>query len=234
MFVPAFNGLFAPYWRTDARGIIVGLSGNITRAHLARATLEAVAHQSRELLETMDAECGEGGGAGAGAGGSGSGSGDHRHALKVDGGMTANNLLMQYQSDITRRRVVRPVVAETTALGAAYAAGLATGFWGSTKELEEHWKPSKAWSPVMALEARAAANSTWERAVARSLFWHGDVAKVDPFPTLLRSINIPRVKVFSSSTLYLAAAGAFCAGAAAAALAFNVMKKKEEEGVARR
>ena len=188
--MPAFNGLYAPYWRTDARGVLVGLSGNVRRAHIARATLEAVAHQSRQLLEAMDAEASlhdlGGGGAGARAG-SGSGS---PAELKVDGGMTANALLMQFQADVTGRVVVRPQVAETTALGAAYAAGLAVGFWRDTRELAEHWQMSASWRPGMAREAVAASCSDWERAVARSLNWSlGEGAGAldrDPALALLR------------------------------------------------
>ena len=195
--MPAFNGLYAPYWRTDARGVLVGLSGNVGRAQIARATLEAVAHQSRQLLETMDAEAGSGGGGGGGRG----------RSLKVDGGMTANSLLMQFQSCITGRRVVRPVVAETTALGAAYAAGLAVGFWKDTEELAQQWKQSATWEPKMAREAVASTCLDWERAVARSLNWHHhhhhhhhhhsaaaavEAKAADPALALLRAPLLPR------------------------------------------
>lgn len=186
--MPAFNGLYAPYWRTDARGVLVGLSGNVGKAHIARATLEAVAHQSRQLLETMDAEASAHalvGGAGAGASGAAA-----RSELKVDGGMTANALLMQFQADVTGREVVRPQVAETTALGAAYAAGLAVGFWADTRELEAHWQMSARWRPAMPAAAVRASCANWERAVARSLNWSlGEGAGAldrDPALALLR------------------------------------------------
>ena len=129
-FVPAFSGLFAPYWRSDARGAIVGLSRFNTNAHLARATLEAICYQSRDVAEAMEKD-----------------SGVVLEVLKVDGGVTANELCMQIQSDVLGVAVSRPVVAETTALGAAYAAGLAVGFWSSTDELRENWNESKRWEP---------------------------------------------------------------------------------------
>ena len=125
--MPAFSGLFAPYWRSDARGAIVGLSRFNTNAHLARATLEAICYQSRDVSEAMEAD-----------------SGVHVEVLKVDGGVTANDLCMQLQADILGVPVSRPVVAETTALGAAYAAGLAVGFWNDTDELRENWNESTA------------------------------------------------------------------------------------------
>ena len=134
---PAFSGLFAPYWRSDARGAIVGLSRFNTNAHLARATLEAICYQSRDVGEAMEQD-----------------SGVHLEVLKVDGGVTANDLCMQMQADILGVPVSRPVVAETTALGAAYAAGLATGFWSTTDELQANWNESKRWTP--AVERRAA------------------------------------------------------------------------------
>src|SRR6476660_4850721 len=129
-FVPAFSGLFAPYWRSDARGAIVGLSRFNTNAHLARATLEAICYQSLDVVDAMEAD-----------------SGVHLEVLKVDGGITANDLCMQVQADVLGVPVSRPVVAETTALGAAYAAGLATGFWKDTDELREHWHESRRWEP---------------------------------------------------------------------------------------
>ncbi len=172
MLVPAFNGLFAPHWRTDARGVLVGLSGSVTRAHIARATLEAVAHQSRELLAAMDAEAG----------------GGHGGELKVDGGMTQNALLMQFQADVTGRRVVRPVVSETTALGAAYAAGLAVGVWKSQAELSAQWEKGAQWEPAAGSEAAgrvARSVRDWERAVARSVNWAIAPDAADPALALL-------------------------------------------------
>ena len=185
MFVPAFNGLYAPYWRTDARGVLVGLSGNVGRGQIARATLEAVAHQSRQLLETMDAEAQAHGGGAPGASSSGA-----PPPFKVDGGMTGNSLLMQFQADVTGRRVVRPKVAETTALGAAYAAGLAQGFWKDTAELAAQWKESQSWTPRMPADSVALSCVNWERAVARSLNWSAPDAcaktlRADPALSLL-------------------------------------------------
>ena len=136
-FVPAFSGLFAPYWRSDARGAIVGLSRFNTNAHLARATLEAICYQSRDVAEAMEKD-----------------SGVHLDVLKVDGGVTANELCMQIQADVLGVPVSRPVVAETTALGAAYAAGLAVGFWKNTDELRENWNESKRWEPQWSDEQR--------------------------------------------------------------------------------
>jgi len=160
VFVPAFNGLFAPHWRSDARGVLTGLSGHTTRAHIVRAALEAIAFQSLEIIRTMqrDREAGAGGGrAAAGA------------ALRVDGGMTANSLLMQFQADLAGCDVVRPVVAETTALGAAYAAGLAVGFWRDLAELKTHWKAGAVWKPSMRPEQAQALVTAWARAVEKSL-----------------------------------------------------------------
>jgi glycerol kinase len=153
-FVPAFSGLFAPYWRSDARGAIVGLSRYNTNAHLARATLEAICYQSRDVSEAMEQD-----------------SGVHLDVLKVDGGVTANDLCMQLQADILGVPVSRPVVAETTALGAAYAAGLATGFWKSTDELRVNWNESKRWTPTWTQEQRAAGYAGWKKAVQRTLDW---------------------------------------------------------------
>src|SRR6195952_4685398 len=129
-FVPAFSGLFAPYWRSDARGAIVGLSRFNTNAHVARATLEAICYQSRDVVDAMEAD-----------------SGVHLEVLKVDGGITANDLCMQIQADVLGVDVSRPVVAETTALGAAYAAGLAVGFWKDTDELRQNWNEARHWTP---------------------------------------------------------------------------------------
>jgi len=153
-FVPAFSGLFAPYWRSDARGAIVGLSRFNTNAHLARATLEAICYQSRDVAEAMEQD-----------------SGVHLEILKVDGGVTANDLAMQLQADILGVPVSRPVVAETTALGAAYAAGLATKFWQNTEELRAHWNESKRWVPEWTDEQRAAGYQGWKKAVERTLNW---------------------------------------------------------------
>lgn len=153
-FVPAFSGLFAPYWRSDARGAIVGMSRFNTNAHLARATLEAICYQSRDVSEAMEQD-----------------SGVHVEVLKVDGGVTANDLCMQLQSDILGVPVSRPVVAETTALGAAYAAGLAVGFWSTTDELRENWNESKRWDPQWSDEQRDAGYAGWQKAVQRTLDW---------------------------------------------------------------
>ena len=153
-FVPAFSGLFAPYWRSDARGAIVGLSRFNTNAHLARATLEAICYQSRDVAEAMEKD-----------------SGVVLEVLKVDGGVTANELCMQIQSDVLGVTVSRPVVAETTALGAAYAAGLAVGFWGSTDELRENWNESKRWEPQWNDEQRETGYGQWKKAVTRTLDW---------------------------------------------------------------
>ena len=153
-FVPAFSGLFAPYWRSDARGAIVGLSRYNTNAHLARATLEAICYQSRDVSEAMEQD-----------------SGVHLDTLKVDGGVTANDLCMQLQADILGVPVSRPVVAETTALGAAYAAGLATGFWSTTEELRANWNESRRWTPQWDDEQRAGGYAGWKKAVDRTLNW---------------------------------------------------------------
>ena len=150
--MPAFSGLFAPYWRSDARGAIVGLSRYNTNAHLARATLEAICYQSRDVSEAMEQD-----------------SGVHLEVLKVDGGVTANDLCMQLQADILGVPVSRPVVAETTALGAAYAAGLATGFWSTTEELRANWNESKRWLPQWNDEQRAGGYAGWKKAVERTL-----------------------------------------------------------------
>jgi glycerol kinase len=153
-FVPAFSGLFAPYWRSDARGAIVGLSRYNTNAHLARATLEAICYQSRDVAEAMEKD-----------------SGVHLEVLKVDGGVTANELCMQIQADVLGVNVSRPVVSETTALGAAYAAGLAVGFWKSTDELRTNWNESKRWEPQWSDEQRANGYERWKKAVQRTLDW---------------------------------------------------------------
>jgi len=153
-FVPAFSGLFAPYWRSDARGAIVGLSRYNTAAHIARATLESICYQSRDVVDAMAQD-----------------SGVTLDVLKVDGGITANNLCMQIQADVLGVPVSRPVVAETTALGAAYAAGLAVGFWKSTDELRDNWNESKRWEPSWTDEQRTAGYAQWKKAVQRTLDW---------------------------------------------------------------
>ncbi len=153
-FVPAFSGLFAPYWRSDARGAIVGLSRFNTNAHLARATLEAICYQSRDVAVAMEKD-----------------SGVKLEVLKVDGGVTANELCMQIQSDILGVTVSRPVVAETTALGAAYAAGLAVGFWQNTDELRENWNEAKRWTPEWDDAQRETGYKQWKKAVERTLDW---------------------------------------------------------------
>ena len=153
-FVPAFSGLFAPYWRSDARGVIVGLSRASTKAHLARAALEAIAYQTRDVLDAMSA--------------------DSKVALKsmrVDGGATANNLLMQIQSDVMGIEIIRPQIIETTALGAAYAAGLAVGVWASPNELRNKWREDHRWSSTQNPDLRAEKYAQWKKAVNRTLNW---------------------------------------------------------------
>ncbi|EJZ06762.1 glycerol kinase GlpK [Mycolicibacterium vaccae] len=153
-FVPAFSGLFAPYWRSDARGAIVGLSRFNTNAHVARATLEAICYQSRDVVDAMAAD-----------------SGVRLEVLKVDGGITANDLCMQIQADVLGVDVVKPVVAETTALGAAYAAGLAVGFWDGPDDLRANWQEGKRWSPEWSEDQRSAGHAGWRKAVQRTLDW---------------------------------------------------------------
>jgi glycerol kinase len=152
--VPAFSGLFAPYWRSDARGVIVGLSRQSNRSHIARAALEATAFQTRDVVQAMIAD-----------------SGVQLSRLKVDGGMCVNELLMQFQSDILDAAVVRPKITETTALGAAYAAGLAVGFWKNTDELRENWQTDKTWQPSMKSQDREQLCDLWNKAVNRSFGW---------------------------------------------------------------
>ncbi|MEV4155620.1 glycerol kinase GlpK [Nocardia salmonicida] len=153
-FVPAFSGLFAPYWRSDARGAIVGLSRYSTNAHLARATLESICYQTRDVVEAMQAD-----------------SGVRLDVLRVDGGVTANELCMQLQADFLGVPVSLPVVAETTALGAAYAAGLAVGFWADTDELLQNWNQAKRWHPSSSAQQRERGYARWKKAVARTLDW---------------------------------------------------------------
>lgn len=152
--VPAFSGLYAPYWKDDARGVIAGLTRYATRAHLARAALESTAYQVRDVVEAMQAD-----------------SGISLATLKTDGGMVANELLMQFQSDILDVPVVRPKVSETTALGAAYAAGLAVGYWRNTHDLRANWGVDKTWTPVMEAKTRDHYYKSWKKAVQRSFAW---------------------------------------------------------------
>jgi glycerol kinase len=153
-FVPAFSGLFAPYWKSDARGAIVGMTRYVTKGHIARAVLEATAFQTREVLDAMNAD-----------------SGVDLTALKVDGGMVFNNTLMQFQADILGVPVIRPKVAETTALGAAYAAGLAVGFWSAVEDLRANWGKDKDWTPKMDAGKRKELYSSWKKAVTRTFDW---------------------------------------------------------------
>ena len=153
-FVPAFSGLFAPYWRSDARGAIVGITRYVNKGHIARAVLEATAFQTREVLDAMEKD-----------------SSVKLTALKVDGGMVFNELLMQFQADILNVPVIRPKVAETTALGAAYAAGLAVGFWKDYDELRANWGMDKQWKPSMAQEKRQSLYSGWKKAVTKTFNW---------------------------------------------------------------
>jgi glycerol kinase len=152
--VPAFSGLFAPHWRPDARGAIVGLTRFVNRGHLARAALEATAYQTREVVEAMNAD-----------------SGVDLTELRVDGGMVVNDLLMQFQADILDVPVVRPAVTETTALGAAYAAGLAVGFWESTDEIRANWSVGERWEPAMSADHRDELFADWKKAVTRTFDW---------------------------------------------------------------
>ncbi|MGD9216063.1 MAG: glycerol kinase GlpK [Desulfobacteraceae bacterium] len=152
--VPAFSGLFAPYWRSDARGAVVGLTRFVNKGHLARAVLEANAYQALDIVEAMDKD-----------------SGVALQRLKVDGGMAANELLMQFQADVLNVPVIRPQVTETTALGAAYAAGLATGFWSGLDELRSNWAQDKVWQPDMDDGVRSAGVDNWHKAIQRTLDW---------------------------------------------------------------
>ena len=153
-FVPAFSGLFAPYWRSDARGAIVGMTRYVNKGHFARATLEATAFQTREVLDAMNAD-----------------SGVELTALKVDGGMVFNEMLMEFQADVLDVPVVRPKVAETTALGAAYAAGLAVGFWENTDDMRANWGVDKTWTPDEGSNASTEMYGEWKRAVTRTFDW---------------------------------------------------------------
>jgi glycerol kinase len=153
-FVPAFSGLFAPYWRSEARGVIAGLTRYVNKGHIARAVLEATAWQTREVLDAMNAD-----------------SGVELTALKVDGGMVFNELLMQFQSDVLGVPVIRPKVAETTALGAAYAAGLAVGFWAEVEDLRANWAKDKEWKPALDEKTRDTEYRFWKKAVTRTFDW---------------------------------------------------------------
>ena len=155
-FVPAFSGLYAPHWKETARGVIAGLTRYANKSHIARAALEATAYQTREVLDAMVAD-----------------SGVAISELRVDGGMVVNELLMRFQADMLNAPVVRPKVIETTALGAAYAAGLATGYWTSTDDIAANWRADKTWTPAMEPERRNKLFSSWNKAVSRSLDWVG-------------------------------------------------------------
>jgi glycerol kinase len=152
--VPAFSGLFAPYWKANARGVVAGLTRFVNNGHIARAALESTAFQSREVADAMNAD-----------------SGVDLESLKVDGGMVVNETLMQFQADILGVPVIRPKVAETTSLGAAYAAGLATGFWAEVEDLRENWVEDKRWEPQMDAAARDEAYRYWKKAVERTFDW---------------------------------------------------------------
>jgi glycerol kinase len=153
-FVPAFSGLFAPYWRSDARGVIVGLTRAATKAHLARAALEAICYQTRDVMDAMVAD-----------------SGVPMTEMRVDGGITANSLCMQMQADIMGIDITRPLVTETTALGAAYAAGLAVGFWKDIEELKKQWQQSRRWNPNSTSADREKGYASWKKAIERTLDW---------------------------------------------------------------
>ena len=153
-FVPAFAGLFAPRWRPDARGIIAGLTGFVNSSHIARAVLESTAYQTKEIFDAMQMDAGI-----------------TISSLKVDGGMTASGLLMQFQADMLDVPVVRPVITETTALGAAYAAGLSSGFWKNLDELKKHWGEDRRWTPSMNKESRDDKYRQWNKAVEKTLNW---------------------------------------------------------------
>jgi glycerol kinase len=153
-FVPAFSGLYAPYWRSDARGVIAGLTRFANKGHLARAVLESTAFQTREVLEAMERD-----------------SGIRLFSLRTDGGMVENELLMQFQSDILNIPVLRPVIKETTALGAAYAAGLAVGFYSNLEDLRQNWAVETTWEARMDAEQREHLYRGWKKAVTRSFDW---------------------------------------------------------------
>jgi glycerol kinase len=156
-FVPAFSGLFAPYWKSEARGALVGLTRFVNKGHIARAALEATAFQSKEVMDAVNLD-----------------TGNPLTELKVDGGMVQNEVLMQFQADILGVPVVRPVVAETTALGAAYAAGLAVGFWKDFDDLRKNWQEDKRWEPSMEEDERARQYRLWKKAVTKTFDWVDD------------------------------------------------------------
>ncbi|MUN07080.1 FGGY-family carbohydrate kinase, partial [Agromyces luteolus] len=156
-FVPAFSGLFAPYWRPDARGALVGLTRYVNKGHIARAALEAIAFQTRDVVEAVNADAGI-----------------DLTELRVDGGATANDTLLQFQADILGVPVVRPVVAETTALGAAYAAGLAVGFWADLDDLAKNWQEDRRWEPAMDEAEQGRLVRNWKKAVTKTLDWVDD------------------------------------------------------------
>ena len=153
-FVPAFSGLFAPYWRSDARGVIVGLTRFVNSGHIARAALEATAFQTKEVIDAMEID-----------------SGVRLTALKVDGGMVYNGLLMQFQADLLQVPVIRPSIAETTALGAAYGAGLAVGYWSGISDLKQNWIKDHEWQPNMDKRSVEQRISRWKKAVKKSFNW---------------------------------------------------------------
>ena len=153
-FVPAFSGLYAPHWRADARGTIAGLTRFASAGHIARAALEATAYQTMDVVRAMEQD-----------------SGIPIHTLKVDGGMVLNNLLMQFQSDMLNVPVVRPATVETTALGAAYAAGLAVGYWNGLDDLRANWAVARTWAPSMDDARRESLAASWRKAVDRSFGW---------------------------------------------------------------
>jgi glycerol kinase len=153
-FVPAFSGLYAPYWRSDARGLIAGLTGFASAGHIARAALEATAYQTLDVMRAMEQDSGIG-----------------IRTLRVDGGMVANELLMQFQADVLNVPVVRPATLETTALGAAYAAGLAVGYWRGLDDLRANWAVTRTWIPSMPAEQRTRLTAGWQKAVERSFGW---------------------------------------------------------------
>jgi glycerol kinase len=153
-FVPAFSGLYAPYWRADARGIIAGLTRFATAGHIARAALEAVAYQTMDVVRAMEQD-----------------SGVAMRSLRVDGGMVVNQTLMQFQADMLNVPVVRPRVLETTALGAAYAAGLAVGYWQGPEDLRANWEVAQTWQPTMQTDCRDALRKSWAKAVEQSMGW---------------------------------------------------------------
>ncbi len=156
-FVPAFSGLYAPYWKQDARGVLVGLTRFVNKSHIARAALEATAFQTWEVLEAMEKDAGI-----------------SITSLRVDGGMVVNQLLMQFQSDILGEEVICPKIIETTALGAAYAAGLAVGYWENLDDLRKNWAIANTWKPNMSVDTRATMRKQWKKAITKSFDWAED------------------------------------------------------------